>query len=554
VSSFADPFRYGNALTAACFDGTHDIVSLLLQHGADVNSPNGWAIQTAASQGHIEVVRLLLEHGADPNARTTNERFPQSMALQAACEAGKADVVDLLLEHKADPNLGGGDLTYPLLAAARKGEAYILEKLLQAGAKPNIFGGPDMSTPLINAAAMLPRASLEALVDAGADINLPDTDGDTALMLTALTGDLDSLEYLLSRGADPTYVSKRRINALEYAYSMGQEDCARILISRYSAIMKSLIEQAASGNTAVAGALEAARQEEDKGMLVTVGVGPSQLEQWATMVAQEAAGAGADGDGKEPQSAGAALEGEQDAAIDGVAVERGDEGHPVGQAFEAVQLPSPPPEAPFETTHRNDDSVSTKGPYEQHHIDAQPYEPPGPAATSYYPQPEPYFAPGPQSSQGHGLYQPPAASPSVSGSAINTAAHSVNQSVGYDYNSAAHQAYPGPSGAIPYQETTRPYAPPPQPSQTLYEGQGYPEPGGLPSYHGYGGGQQQPPPQPPSQQRWSNPPQAQAPAYGASWSTGAHQAAPGPEPGYYGAHQGQGQYDGTGYGSHWTGR
>ncbi|KAF1948170.1 ankyrin, partial [Byssothecium circinans] len=97
---------YGNALTAAAYDGQSEIVSILLKAGARVNSEDGWALQTAAGQGHIEVVKLLLEAGADVNACTKDERFPQGTALQAAVESSSSEIVTLLLSNKADPNLG----------------------------------------------------------------------------------------------------------------------------------------------------------------------------------------------------------------------------------------------------------------------------------------------------------------------------------------------------------------------------------------------------------------------------------------------------------------
>ena len=85
------------------------ILLLLLNAKADVNSLDGWALQTAASEGHMDIVQELLRRGADVNAFTTNENFRPGTALQGACEAGRKEIVALLLEKGADPNLGGGD-------------------------------------------------------------------------------------------------------------------------------------------------------------------------------------------------------------------------------------------------------------------------------------------------------------------------------------------------------------------------------------------------------------------------------------------------------------
>ncbi|KAM6510500.1 hypothetical protein FSOLCH5_010940 [Fusarium solani] len=129
---------------------------MLLDAKADINSPNGWALQTAAAEGHMEIVELLLKRGADVNALTTNDNMSSGTALQAAVEAGNGDIVALLLEHGADPNLGGGSLTCPIIAAANNGEKEILDRLINAKADVNRLGGEYNSTPLTYAAMYLP--------------------------------------------------------------------------------------------------------------------------------------------------------------------------------------------------------------------------------------------------------------------------------------------------------------------------------------------------------------------------------------------------------------
>jgi ankyrin repeat protein len=58
----------------------------------------------ASQGGYLHIVRLLLEHGADPN--TPEGDAPDGLALYLACAGNHLEVARLLLEHGANPNAG----------------------------------------------------------------------------------------------------------------------------------------------------------------------------------------------------------------------------------------------------------------------------------------------------------------------------------------------------------------------------------------------------------------------------------------------------------------
>jgi ankyrin repeat protein len=58
----------------------------------------------ASQGGYLHIVRLLLEHGADPN--TPEDGAPDGLALYLACAGNHLEVARLLLEHGANVNAG----------------------------------------------------------------------------------------------------------------------------------------------------------------------------------------------------------------------------------------------------------------------------------------------------------------------------------------------------------------------------------------------------------------------------------------------------------------
>ena len=58
----------------------------------------------AAREGHLHIVRLLLERGADPN--TPEDLAPDGLALYQACCRNHVEIAELLLKQGANPNAG----------------------------------------------------------------------------------------------------------------------------------------------------------------------------------------------------------------------------------------------------------------------------------------------------------------------------------------------------------------------------------------------------------------------------------------------------------------
>ena len=91
------------ALGLASFFGHLDAARLLLERGADVNSPSHnpqmvMPLHSSVAGQHFELTQLLIEHGADVNATQQSGFTP----LQGAAQNGQVEMVELLLAHGAN--------------------------------------------------------------------------------------------------------------------------------------------------------------------------------------------------------------------------------------------------------------------------------------------------------------------------------------------------------------------------------------------------------------------------------------------------------------------
>lgn len=188
--------RYGvTPLSEAATYGSAALVEALLKAGADVNTltteRGETVLMTASRAGNAEAVKVLLEHGANANQKET---FRGQTALMWAAAENHPEVVKLLVAHGADVKVRSDDRdTKP--------------PKLMAGtpAAPISRGG---LTALIFAARQGSIESTKALLDAGADVNEADVDGNTPLLIAILNNHDALAMMLIDRGADVNQVNK----------------------------------------------------------------------------------------------------------------------------------------------------------------------------------------------------------------------------------------------------------------------------------------------------------------------------------------------------------
>ena len=153
-----------------------------LEQGAEIDA--GEPLQgltpliIASTNGYTEIATHLIEAGADVNA-TSKKGFT---ALMGAAMNGHADLVALLAAQ--DTNLDQlSEMQYKenaLHLAARNGHTAVIEALLEAGADINALEGTH-STALMYAVYNGHLESVELLLKEGAELNVRDQGGHTAL-------------------------------------------------------------------------------------------------------------------------------------------------------------------------------------------------------------------------------------------------------------------------------------------------------------------------------------------------------------------------------------
>lgn len=111
-------------------------------------------------------------------------------------------------------------------------------QLIQRGAKLDALS--DGNTPLMYATQMRKHRIMDALIAAGANVNVKGLDepgeGNTALMIAADNGDLWAVKRLLQAGADVCATTRRKQTALYWGAASGNLEVVRELISAGSPI------------------------------------------------------------------------------------------------------------------------------------------------------------------------------------------------------------------------------------------------------------------------------------------------------------------------------
>ena len=225
----------------------------LLKSGVDVNAPQGdgaTALHWAAHLDDQEAADRLIRAGARVTVADNHGVTP----LWLASLNGSASMIQLLLNAGADPNAALQSGETPLMTASRSGKLAAVKLLLAHGAKVDAKQGSRQQTALMWAVAQLHPEVVQALVDAGANLNSRtvtwretvtsgtyrdeshfyqvEDGGYTPLTFAARNGDVASASILLAAGANVNDTVAAGMSALVVAIHSGRDEVAKVLIEK----------------------------------------------------------------------------------------------------------------------------------------------------------------------------------------------------------------------------------------------------------------------------------------------------------------------------------
>ncbi|MEQ8232447.1 MAG: hypothetical protein RLW61_07915 [Gammaproteobacteria bacterium] len=206
LAADSDDPRIARTLAAAVRREDQRLLALLLAAGV----PGEDALAQALEQRRPAVVEVLLQHGANAAARPYLNRVVYDESTHTLHAA--------LLAHGADPTLTDARGRDALASVSPRAPRALLEELVAAGADidaSRVDGEPLLIARLTPVPAE--RAFPRHLLALGADADVRGSDDMTALLRASRMQDVEMLAALAAAGANPRVVDTRGRNALHHA-------------------------------------------------------------------------------------------------------------------------------------------------------------------------------------------------------------------------------------------------------------------------------------------------------------------------------------------------
>jgi ankyrin repeat protein len=187
-------------------------------------------LHAAAAKGDAAEVERLIAAGQNPNAQDAHSRTP----LHVAAHFGHQAAAQALLKGGANPNALDAQKYDIVTIAAVTNDVPMLKLALAGGTNPKAITSPYNGTALIAAAHLGHAEVVRVLIAAGAPLDHVNNLGWTALMESIVLGNggkqhTDTLEALVKAGANLNIADRQGVTPLGHARARGYREMVRIL-------------------------------------------------------------------------------------------------------------------------------------------------------------------------------------------------------------------------------------------------------------------------------------------------------------------------------------
>ncbi len=196
---------------------TSGILDLLIAEGANINMVNNHGktpLIVVIKNKEVKNVQLLLSRGADPSQSDKRGISPLQYALRTSC----VECAGLLLDHGA--KIGDG-----LIEASRRGKSKFAELFIQKGADVNVRDKKGRTALMMTAESDRLKIA-QMLIENRANIDVKDNKGRTALIIAAGNGHLEMVKMLIENRANINARDKSGNNAFMIATLTGNKEVA----------------------------------------------------------------------------------------------------------------------------------------------------------------------------------------------------------------------------------------------------------------------------------------------------------------------------------------
>lgn len=188
-------------MSEAAAAGDTGVIEKLLKTGANPDSPGPdgqTALMIVARSTNVAAARLLIGSGANVNAAETQKK---QTALMWASAQKQPEMVKLLVSSGANVNARA---TVNPTATALFSDSTFMDWPSNVSAEPRAGPrAPGGLTPLLFAAREGCAACAKALIDGGADLDMPEPEGITPLIMAITNMHFDTAAVLIRAGANP---------------------------------------------------------------------------------------------------------------------------------------------------------------------------------------------------------------------------------------------------------------------------------------------------------------------------------------------------------------